>query len=159
MSIQFAPDEQFSGPVVDRSHCVQRFTRQVQYGLLKLHTLARNQRKVLGELDPHDHAGVLEFTRQQGKHFSCSFVQVYRFGGGALAPKEGRESRNYFQRTVAVANRAPHGLARGLELGRICGKHPQAGVGVRDDAAQRLFEFEGNRCRHYVEALDRFDVC
>ena len=38
------------------------------HGLLKLHTIARNEQKVPGELDPHDHAGVLNFTRQQDKH-------------------------------------------------------------------------------------------
>ena len=89
----------------------------------------------------------------------CGLVEVHRFGRGVLLAKERAQSRDHIRRTVAIANRAPRGFARAVDIWRIGGQHPQTGTGVGDDARQRLVDFVRDRRRQCSKARDPGHVC
>src|SRR5215469_635047 len=81
-------DQQLSRTIVDSAHRVRSVTYQVQDHLLKLHTIACDNRKAVDKFRPQKHPLSLKFIQQQGNHFSCGLIQVHRFCGCILLAEE-----------------------------------------------------------------------
>ena len=120
------PDDQLLRTVIRRAHRVESVSEQVQDDLLELPPIASDQWQVVGKLGPPDHALSLKFTQRQGDHLSRGLIEIDRFDRKVLLAKQRAQSLDELVRTVAVANRAPRGLACALDVGRIGGQHAQS---------------------------------
>ena len=153
--LPFGSDHQLPRTIVDTAHRVRGVQEQVQDDLLKLDTIADDRRKVVGKFRAAESPGFSAV--QLNDSAITSRVASFRSTGsivGFLLAEQRAQSRDHVGRAVAVANRAPRGFARAVDIGRIGGQHPQTGAGVGDDARQRLVDFVRDRRRQCAEARD-----
>jgi hypothetical protein len=148
------PDHQLPRTVLDGAHRLRGVQEQVQDDLLELHAVARDGRKFLREFRPQDHPAPLEFAAGQRDHLPRGLVQVHRLRRRGLLREERAQPGDHVGRAVAVADRAPRGLARAVDVRRIGGQHAQAGAGVGDDARQRLVDLVRDRGGQGPEGRD-----
>ena len=140
--------------ILDAAHRVQGVPQQVQDDLLELDPISCDTGDVATEFRSQNHPAFLKFALQKRNHLVRGLVEIYRFVRRVLLAKERTQSRDHIRRTVGIANRAPRGLARAVDIWRIGSQHPQTGTGVGDDARQRLVDFVRDRRRQCSKARD-----
>jgi hypothetical protein len=62
--VSFGPDQQLPRTILDSAHGVGCVPEQVQDDLLKLHSIARDNREVAGKFSPQNHPVSLKFTQR-----------------------------------------------------------------------------------------------
>ncbi len=87
--VSFGSDDQLSRTIVYAAHRVGGIQEQIQHDLLKLDTIGRDRREVVGKFDPRNHLASLKFTPRQRNHLSNGLIQVYRFGRGVPLATDG----------------------------------------------------------------------
>src|SRR5216683_4692470 len=71
-----------------------------------------------------------------------------------IVAKERTQSSDHLGGTVAIADRAPRGLARSSDIWRIGAQHSQTRAGVGNDARQGLIDFVRDRGGQRSKACD-----
>ena len=158
--VPFGSDHQLPRTIVDGAHRIRGVQKQVQDDLLKLDTIARDRRKIVGKFRPQNHPVSLKFTQRQAQ--SPLVSASFRSTDSVVALFLAKSARN---RVITSDARLPSRIVRRAvsrapsTFGGIGGQHPQTGAGVGDDARQRLVDFVRDRRRQCAEARDPGHVC
>ena len=133
------------GRSCDSHHRVRGVAEQVQDDLLELDAIAGDDREIIGELRLKNDAISLKVAQRQRDDLSRGVVQIERLQRELPLAEQRTQARDHVRRAVAIANRAPRGFARAVDVRRIGGQHPQTGAGVGDDARERLIDLMSDR--------------
>ena len=143
--LPFGSDQQLPRPIVDVDHRVRGVAKQIQDDLLELDAIAGDDREIVGELRLKNHAISLKVAQRQRNDLSRGLVQIQRLQRELLLAEQRTQPRDHIRGAVAIANRAPRGFARTVDVWRIGIQHPQTGAGVGDDARERLVDLVSDR--------------
>src|SRR3954447_3918571 len=139
------PDHYASRSIIDAVHRLCRVPEKVQDDLLKLHTVARNGREVVGQLRPNIYLASLKLARRERYHLSRGLVQIQALQRQQLLAEESTQTCDHISSTVAVAKGAARRFACPRQIWGVGVQHSKACAGIGDDARQRLVDLMRGR--------------
>src|SRR3954447_6949837 len=134
------PDHHASRSITDAVHRLCRVPEKVQDDLLKLHTIARNGREVVGQLRPNVYLASLKLARRERNDLPRGLVQVQGLQRQQLLAEESAQTCDHISSTVAVAKRATRRFPCTRQIRGVGVQHSKAAAGIRYDARQRLVD-------------------
>ncbi len=108
--------------------------QEIQDHLLKLHAIAGHGDRIVGELRAQKHTIALELSTRQCNDFACRLVKIDQLAGHILLAEERTQSCDHVSRAVSIANCAPRGFTRAVDVWRIRVQHAHTRTRVCDNA-------------------------
>ena len=153
-TLLFGSDEQLPRAIIHRAHRIGSIADQIKNHLLQLDTIARNERKTIGELRSQDHTIPLKIAQRQCNDFSGCLIQIQWLRRKFLFAIQGAQSRDHIPGTVAIANGPHRCFACTINIRRISIQPPKTNTRVGDEARERLVDLVGNRGGQCVQRRD-----